>query len=582
MNNTHSTPLQGSSTATTAFLTRPIILLTALMLVAMALSGCVMQPVVAGALRQAPLPTDQGPIIAIAPIAATSGETVSVSGAGWTPGEVVFINLEGVQDGEQVQATLASGTADAEGRFFLAFVTPLDIFWQGVVDFQIVAYSLDGERSASVPFDLLPADLPATPAAPATPTVAAPTSTPTAQASGVGYGVATVSSRGLNMRTGPGTVYPVIRALVQGTRISVLGQDASGGWLYGQLADGTLGWVARAFTNYLGSPPIVAAPPTPVQRPTATATPLPTTQPTTQPGLAWRGEYYTNPSIMGTPRVVRNDAAIDFNWGFNAPAPGIPATGFSVRWSRTLYFSAGTYRFSGQSDGGVRVWVDNRLVLDQWGGVAGGYSVDVWLEQGSHTLFIDYGQRRQPALMTFGWTLAGPTPSPSFPDWRGEYFGNRDLAGNPVFVRNDPNIDFNWSWVSPAPGIGAENYSVRWSRTIDFSSGDYRFYVRSDDGVRVFVDGNRIINEWRDMSGNTTYTADRYLSGRHHIVVEYYQHTGSAFITFWWERIHATPTRTPTRTPTPTPSTPNPFADANPSSGPVGTQVTVSFGGFPP
>lgn len=241
MNNTHSTPLQGSSTATTAFLTRPIILLTALMLVAMALSGCVMQPVVAGALRQAPLPTDQGPIIAIAPIAATSGETVSVSGAGWTPGEVVFINLEGVQDGEQVQATLASGTADAEGRFFLAFVTPLDIFWQGVVDFQIVAYSLDGERSASVPFDLLPADLPATPAAPATPTVAAPTSTPTAQASGVGYGVATVSSRGLNMRTGPGTVYPVIRALVQGTRISVLGQDASGGWLYGQLADGTLG-----------------------------------------------------------------------------------------------------------------------------------------------------------------------------------------------------------------------------------------------------------------------------------------------------------------------------------------------------
>ncbi|MFN3333747.1 MAG: hypothetical protein ACK47M_14670, partial [Caldilinea sp.] len=111
MNNTHSTPLQGSSVATTTFFTRPIMILTALMFVVMALSGCVMQPVVAGALRQAPLPTDQGPIIAIAPIAATSGETVSVSGAGWTPGEVVFINLEGVKDGETVQATLASGTA---------------------------------------------------------------------------------------------------------------------------------------------------------------------------------------------------------------------------------------------------------------------------------------------------------------------------------------------------------------------------------------------------------------------------------------------------------------------------------------
>jgi hypothetical protein len=228
----------------------------------------------------------------------------------------------------------------------------------------------------------------------------------------------------------------------------------------------------------------------------------------------------------------------------------------------------------------VRVWVDNRLVLDQWAGVAGAYSVDVWLEQGSHTLFIDYGQRSQPALMSFGWTLVGPTSSPTFPEWRGEYFSNRDLRGNPVHVRNDQQIDFTWSWISPAPGIGTENYSVRWSRTIDFSTGDYRFHVRSDDGVRVFVDGHRIIDEWRDMSGATTYTADRYLSGNHHIVVEYYQHTGPAFINFWWERIHATPTRTPTRTPTP--SAPNPFADANPSSGPVGTQVTVSFGGFPP
>ena len=574
--------LSGKTTGVSSRL-RVGLLLTLLLIVAATLSGCTIQPILAGPLQQAPLPTDQGPIIAVAPIAAVSGATVSVSGAGWQSEEVIFINLEGAQDGETVQATLATGTTDADGRFYVAFVTPLDFFWQDVVDTQIVAYSLNSGESASVPFALLSGDIVATASPTATltitatpPTVIPLTTTPTSHPQGAGYGIATVSSRGLNMRTGPSTNFPVIRSLVQGTPITVLGQDTTGLWLYGQLTDNTLGWVARAYTNYIGSPPVVPAPPTPVQRPTATPTPFPTAG----PGLGWQGEYYTNASLQGVPRVVREESAINFNWGWNAPAPGIPATGFSARWFRTLYFSEGTYRLFGESDGGVRVWVDNRLVLDQWSGINGAYSVDIWLNQGSHTFFVDYGQRRQPSHMSFWWELTGTTPSPSFPEWRGEYFNNRDLTGAPVQVRNDQNVDFNWSWVSPAPGLGTENYSVRWTRTLDFSSGDYRFYIRSDDGNRVFVDGNRIINEWRDMSGGTTYTADRYLSGHHTIVVEYYQHTGAAFVHFWWERIHS-PTATPTRTPTPTPAVRNPYADANPSSGVVGTQVDVSFGGFP-
>ena len=559
--------------------------LAGLLLVAMTLSGCVIRPIAAGPLEQAPLPSDQGPIIAIAPIAAASGETVSVSGAGWEPNEVVFVNLEGVQDGESVQATLVSGTTDAEGRFFWVFVTPLDFFWRDVIDLQVVARSLQGDRSAAAPFELLVREQTATPPPTPTPYPPVPPAAPTRDAQDLGYGVATVSSRGLNMRSGPGIVYPVIRTLTYGTRIGVLGQDATGTWLFGQLWDGTRGWVARAFTDYLGSPPVVAAPPTPTLLPSATPTRTPIPTPTPPAGLAWRGEYYDNPSQMGAPRLVRHDPAINFNWGFAAPAPGIPATGFSVRWSRPLYFAAGTYRFFGESDGGVRIWVDNRLVLDQWTGVAGAYRTDVWLDQGSYTIYIDYGQRRQPAYMTFGWTRLEPTPPPAFPDWRGEYFNNRHLSGAPVHVRNDRAIDFNWTNVSPAPGVGTVEYSVRWSRTLDFTGGDYRFYVRSDDGVRIYVDGQRIIDEWRDMSGSTTYTADRRLDGRHHIVVEYYQNRGAALITFWWERLQATPT--PTRTPTPTntptlPPTPNPFADANPSSGPVDTQVTVSFGGFPP
>ena len=546
-------------------------LLLTLGLLGTMLSGCLMQPIVAGPLRQVPLPSDQGPIIAIAPISAASGTTVSVSGAGWQANEVIFVNLEGLQDGESIQATVATRTTDAEGRFYLGFVVPPVFFWQDVVDLQVVAHALASGKTASAAFSLV--DAASTPAASATPTTPASGS------------VATVSSRGLNLRSGPATVYPIIRTLARGTPVTVLGQDGTGLWLYGRLIDGTLGWVARAYTNYLGDPPVIPAPPTPLYRPTATPTPYPLPP---APGLGWQGEYYADPSLQGAPKVVREDAAIKFNWGFGAPAPGMPATAFSARWYRELYFSAGTYRLYGQSDGGVRIWVDGTLVFDRWDSAGNRtYAIDLGLAQGTHAFYVEYGQRSQPSQMSFAWELAGgpaATPVPAFPQWRSEYFGNRDLTGNPVVVRNDQSIDFDWSGISPVPGIGTENYAVRWTRTVDFSSGDYRFLARSDDGVRVYVDGQRIIDEWRDMSGNTTYSADRYLSGYKPVVVEYYQHTGAAFVHFWWERLHKTPAPTPTRPSAPTPTLPaiHPFADANPSSGPIGTVVTVSYGGFPP
>ena len=84
------------------------------------------------------------------------------------------------------------------------------------------------------------------------------------------------------------------------------------------------------------------------------------------------------------------------------------------------------------------------------------------------------------------------------------------LDGPPTYVRNDPAIDFNWGTGSPAPGIPNTNYSVRWTRTLDFESGDYRLYARSDDGIRVFVDDSLVIDAWYDQSGDRTHTVDLY------------------------------------------------------------------------
>ena len=82
--------------------------------------------------------------------------------------------------------------------------------------------------------------------------------------------------------------------------------------------------------------------------------------------------------------------------------------------------------------------------------------------------------------------------------WRGEYYANPDLGGNPALVRSDVAVAFDWQEGSPAPELGADSFSVRWTKREWFESAVYTFYATMDDGMRVYVDGDLIIDEWRD------------------------------------------------------------------------------------
>lgn len=131
-----------------------------------------------------------------------------------------------------------------------------------------------------------------------------------------------------------------------------------------------------------------------------------------------------------------------------------------------------------------------------------------------------------------------PTPAPqSFPDWKGEYFNDVNLQGPPLMVRNDPRIDFAWNLDSPDPRVPADNFSVRWTRSVNFPAGNWAFFARTSDGVRVWVDDILVINEWRDTEGYPTYTGKLFdlSAGWHQVRVEYYERGGIAYATVWWE-----------------------------------------------
>ena len=101
----------------------------------------------------------------------------------------------------------------------------------------------------------------------------------------------------------------------------------------------------------------------------------------------------------------------------------------------------------------------------------------------------------------------------------------------------DAQVDFAWKAGSPTEGIAHEQFSARWQGVLTPRvTGYYTFSTRSDDGVRLVLDGRRIIDAWSshpvrtDTSGRVHLRADR----RYPLRLEYYERTGAATVQLLW------------------------------------------------
>ena len=115
------------------------------------------------------------------------------------------------------------------------------------------------------------------------------------------------------------------------------------------------------------------------------------------------------------------------------------------------------------------------------------------------------------------------------------YYNNIDFTGTTV-TGVDPTVDFAWGTGSPSAAIAADTFSARWTGQVEAQfTGTYTFYTVSDDGVRLWVNGQQIINNWTDHaptenSGTIALTAGQ----RYDIRMEFYENGGGATARLLW------------------------------------------------
>jgi RHS repeat-associated protein len=131
------------------------------------------------------------------------------------------------------------------------------------------------------------------------------------------------------------------------------------------------------------------------------------------PADHWKAEYFGNTTVSGTPVATVDEGTgyVDHSWGHGGPA-GL-ADHFSARFTRTVTLAAGTYWFTVTTDDGSRLWVDNQLTVDAWWPQPPtGYTTEIDLEAGNHTLRYEYFEQTGGATAQLSWAFA-PEPAAS-------------------------------------------------------------------------------------------------------------------------------------------------------------------------
>ncbi len=255
-----------------------------------------------------------------------------------------------------------------------------------------------------------------------------------------------------------------------------------------------------------------------------------TTTPATPACEVWSVEYYATNDLTGDPVWTDCVTEVNQDWGYSSPAPGIvPVDNFSARYTTTLNEGAGAYDFTAKANHRIRVRVGDQLIIDRWDGNNSNTTntAQALLGTGPQEVVVEY--RELTGAANIHTTV---TKQAACTAWSVEYYATNDLTGDPVWTDCVTEVNQDWGYSSPAPGIvPVDNFSARYTTTLNEGAGAYDFTAKANHRIRVRVGDQLIIDRWDGNNSNTTNTAQALLgTGPHEVVVEYRELTGAANI----------------------------------------------------
>lgn len=295
----------------------------------------------------------------------------------------------------------------------------------------------------------------------------------------------------------------------------------------------------------------------------------------TSDGLTFNGLLGTYYDQNNMPRAYftgntleRFDSQVNFNWGGGRPVIGFGTDDFSVVWEgRVEIEQTGDYQFSTLSDDGIRLSVGGNVLIDNFTDHAPrrDTSATINLQAGEfYDIRMEFYERGGGAVAQLEWDgpafirqvipaanlsfiCQPPEPEPcesgefETNGLRGNYYDQngiaRDYFTGVVESRFDKQLNFNWGSGPPMTGFASNDFSVTWQGEVEASeTGAHVFSIVSDDGIRVSLDGNLIINNFTDHAPRRDVSAAINLQAgeRYSIEVEFYERGGGAVAQLEW------------------------------------------------
>jgi uncharacterized protein (DUF1800 family) len=273
------------------------------------------------------------------------------------------------------------------------------------------------------------------------------------------------------------------------------------------------------------------------------------------------GTYWADTAFVGDPYFVDYQTQINYNKGSGQPGDTWTVQTFSATWDGYLLpTSSGNHLFTLLAQSQARVYLNGNLILDGWTvpGSAGTnpiQSAPINLTAGTRVpIHVDYAnsttgasfinvQWEPPTAQTFTGipnTALFRNASTSQQGLLATWYANSTQTP-PFFYQvaenNNPELNYTFGQAPPGGSLASTNFTVRWKgQVLPQYSEPYQFAVKSDDGARLWVNGQLVINKWQSQGTTENISAPINLQAGvfYDIQLEYLQLTAGAEVHLNW------------------------------------------------